>query len=202
MRLLPQDGPPPTTHSATAAEERTRWNAKFLAGEAQSLDPDSLIVEAAASLPPAIALDLAGGAGRHALWLAKRGWRVVLADISDEGLALAEDRATAAGLTLTTRREAAAETIAWAAAQQARFDLIIVCWLLLREHFSALPPLLAPKGRLVYKTFTAEHRRFQQGHSPRYALAPGELCTAFPFLERLVYRESDGVAELIASAAG
>lgn len=31
----------------------------------------------------ATALDLAGGVGRHALWLAKRNWRVTIVDISE-----------------------------------------------------------------------------------------------------------------------
>lgn len=212
MRSLPQDpqpqrsesrvSSPESSHAVPPLDERTRWNAKFLGGEAQSLEPDPLILEAAASLPPGAALDLAGGAGRHALWLADRGWHVVLTDISDEGLALAEGRATAAGLALTLRRESAADTIAWATAQDARFDLVLVCWVLLREHFAALPRLLAPGGRLVYKTYNAEHPRFREGHSLRYALDPGELRSAFPALQTLLYRESEGVAELIARAAG
>ena len=186
------------SHATHQGDERTRWNAKFLGGEAQSVDPDSLIVEAAASLPPTSALDLAGGAGRHALWLADRGWRVTLTDISDEGLALAEKRATAAGLSLSLRREPAADTIAWATAHDIRFDLIIICWVLLREHFPTLPRLLAPGGRLLYKTYNAEHSRFREGHSLRYALEPDELRSAFPSLDTVVYRESEGVAELIA----
>jgi SAM-dependent methyltransferase len=205
MRSLPQDSEHRASHSAPSGsapvDERDRWNAKFLAGEAQSLEPDPLIVETAAALPPGSALDLAGGAGRHALWLAERGWRVVLTDVSDEGLAIAERRAAAAGLSLTLRREPAAGTLDWATAQDLHFDLITVCWVLLREHFPALRRVLAPGGRLIYKTYTTEHPRFTQGHSLRYALEPGELRSAFPDLTTILYRETEGVAELVARAS-
>ncbi len=187
-----------------ANEERERWNAKFLAGEAQLTEPDSLVVEACAGLAAGSALDLAGGAGRHALWLAERGWRVMLADVADEGLALAARRAVERGVVLTLRREGVGETVAWAlqggASGKVRFDLIVVVWFLAREYFAALPQMLAPGGVLVYKTYTSEHVRFTQGHSLRYALAPGELRDAFPGLERILYRERDGVAELVARA--
>lgn len=181
--------------------DRERWNAKFLAGEAQLTDPDPLLVEACAGGAPGTALDLGGGAGRHAIWLAQRGWRVVLADVSDEGLALAEKKATEAGVTLTRRRESAADTVAWAREPGSpRFDLVCVFLFLVREQFSALPDLLTPGGLLIYKTYTADHVRFTQGHSLQYALDPGELARAFPALETVVSREANGMAELIARA--
>jgi SAM-dependent methyltransferase len=184
--------------------DRERWNAKFLAGEAQLTDPDPLLLEACSDLPPGNALDLAGGAGRHAIWLAQHGWRVLLADVSDEGLALAAQRSAEAAVALTFRCEPVDETIAWATKYQdvydIRFDLITVFLFLAREHFSALPQLLAPGGRLIYKTYTSDHARFHEGHSLACALHPGELATAFPSLENLLCREANGVAELVARA--
>jgi tellurite methyltransferase len=181
--------------------DRERWNTKFIAGEAQSTEPDPLLVEACSPLVPGAALDLAGGAGRHAIWLAQHEWIVTLTDGSDEGLAIATRRSAEAGVTLTFRQESAEQTIAWAAQDPGvRFDLIVVFWFLVREHFAALPGMLNPGGRLVYKTYTSDHVRFTEGHSLRYALAPGELRAAFPTLESVLSRESDGVAELVARA--
>jgi len=176
--------------------DRDRWNAKFLRGEAQSLDPDPLLIEACSDLVPGRALDLAGGAGRHALWLARHGWNATLADVSDEALAIAARRAAEAGLTLELRRESAAETVAWA--QSRPFDLIVVFWCLLRDEFPALPRALAPGGVLVYKTYTSAHSRYTEGHSLSTALNPGELRTAFPELTTILSRESQGVAEIVA----
>lgn len=177
--------------------DRERWNAKFLAGEAQLLEPDSLLVEASARLSPGCALDLAGGAGRHALWLAQRGWAVTLADVSDEGLAIGAQRGKQAGVEMATRCESADATLAWAAAGH-RFNLIAVFLCLLRDQFPALPHALAPGGILVYKTYTSEHLRYTEGHSLRTALHPGELGATFPTLKTVLYRESKGMAELVA----
>jgi tellurite methyltransferase len=179
-------------------DDRKRWNAKFLAGEAQSFDPDPLIVEIGSSLPRGRALDLAGGAGRHALWLAQRGWDVTLADVADEGLAIGSMRAAENNVALATRRESAGETLAWAAQQP--FDLVVVIWCLLRDQFPTLPSALAPGGTLLYKTYTTDHERYRTGHSLRTALNPGELQGAFPALRTILYREEGGVAELVARA--
>lgn len=48
--------------------------------------PNPLVVEALSDLPPGRALDLAAGEGRHALWLARRGWQVTALDFSRVGL--------------------------------------------------------------------------------------------------------------------
>jgi 2-polyprenyl-3-methyl-5-hydroxy-6-metoxy-1,4-benzoquinol methylase len=177
--------------------DRERWNAKFLAGEAQSVDPDSLLVEVAGSLSPGRALDLAGGAGRHALWLAQSGWTAVLTDVSDQGLSIATHRAVAASVPLTTRRESAAETLAWA--KDHPFDLILVVWCLVRDCFAALPSALAPGGTLVYKTYTSAHTRYSEGHALiEDSVERRECGSQLAGIERSVYRESNGVAELVA----
>jgi tellurite methyltransferase len=177
--------------------DRDRWNAKFLAGEAQSTDPDPLLIEVCANLIPARALDLAGGAGRHAIWLAQRGWNATLTDVSDQGLATAQQHAAAAGVTLTMRRESAAATLAWASASEP-FDLITVFWCLVRDSFAVFPQALSTGGLLLYKTYTSDHARYTEGHSLQTALHPGELGAAFPALQTILYRESNGVAELVA----
>lgn len=42
---------------------------------------DETLTAALAAVPPGKALDLAAGSGRHALWLAERGWNVTAVDI-------------------------------------------------------------------------------------------------------------------------
>lgn len=180
--------------------DRERWNAKFVGGEGQLVDPDSFLIEVCADLRPGSALDIAGGAGRHAIWLTRHGWRVVLSDVSDEGIALATQRCAAAGVTVDLRRESLDETIVWATGAGAHFNLITVFWFLARDYFDELPKLLAPGGLLVYKTYTSENARFAAGKSTQYALRPDELRTAFPALETVLYREADGVSELAARA--
>src|SRR6266446_2883665 len=70
-------------------DQRTHWDIKYEKGLPSLTEPDPFFISAyerfvTPSLPkPGVALDLAGGLGRHALWLASRGWQVTVADLSD-----------------------------------------------------------------------------------------------------------------------
>lgn len=63
------------------------WDERYAAEERVfSAEPNPFVAELAGSLAPGRALDLAAGEGRHALWLARRGWRVTAVDFSRVGL--------------------------------------------------------------------------------------------------------------------
>src|SRR5207247_5889259 len=64
-----------------------RWNERYRSGDFER-QPSPLVIEATAALAPGRALDLACGAGRNAIYLADRGWRVVAVDGSIEALKL------------------------------------------------------------------------------------------------------------------
>lgn len=66
--------------------------------------PDAQLAEALAGLAPGRALDLAGGQGRHALFLALQGFDVELVDLSEEALAQAGEAAARLGVPLRTVR--------------------------------------------------------------------------------------------------
>jgi SAM-dependent methyltransferase len=66
-----------------------KWNERYRRGGYRASEaPDPLVVTAAELLAPGRAIDLACGAGRHALWLAARGWRVTAIDGAEAALAL------------------------------------------------------------------------------------------------------------------
>jgi tellurite methyltransferase len=184
--------------------ERTRWNAKYRAGSHSGLDPDEFLVSAFAEFlagePPGCALDLAGGAGRHAVWLAQRGWRVKLLDVSDVAVRVAGQRAReqhAGKIDVEVRDVSASPELGDAA-----FDLILVFYFLARRLFPALIRALKPGGFLIYRTYTEEQRGCAGGPSdPKYLLRAGELREAFAGLQVLRYSESvtdTATAELVA----
>ena len=78
---------------------KDKWNRRYAEREADSPgEPNPVLAEETASLTPGRALDLAAGDGRHALFLAKRGWRVTAVDFSDAAVERGRRFAEAAGI--------------------------------------------------------------------------------------------------------
>ncbi|MGH9571889.1 MAG: class I SAM-dependent methyltransferase [Candidatus Angelobacter sp.] len=188
-------------------DERTFWNKKYDEGPHKWLNPDPFLAEAysefLSGVTPGIALDLAGGGGRHTLWLAERGWHLTLMDVSDVGVALARKTfENHLPFTAPVPRTKLVDLTSFRDLGKKQFDLIVVFYYLQRELFSALISALKPGAHLIYKTYTIEQLRLQggPGHS-RFLLQPNELLRAFSSLRILYYRErtkDKAVAELVA----
>lgn len=186
-------------------DERTLWNKKYSERSHSSLEPDPFLVSAyeefLAGRPPGNALDVAGGVGRHSIWLAQRGWRLRLMDISEVGLKQANENAkttgTAASITTEIRDLNVMQDLG-----REQYDLVLAFFFLQRELFPALAAAVKPGGFLIYKTYTNEQQRFNGGPShPMFLLQPNELLHAFSSLRVLHYHETvqqKGVAELVA----
>ena len=84
----------PSGHDAGAF-----WDAHYARHvEVWSGAPNAVLVDETSGLRPGAALDLGCGEGADAVWLARRGWRVTGADISEVALERASRRAAAAGV--------------------------------------------------------------------------------------------------------
>ena len=155
-----------------ADADRTKWDARYAAGG--ELDQPSPLLSLVADALPVRgrALDVAGGAGRNALWLARRGLDVTVVDISGVGLAIARDRAAAAGLALTTI-EADLEVEPLPAGP---WDLIASFHYLQRELFERFADAVAPGGVLVVAHATLRNLERHARPSRRYLLEEGELA--------------------------
>ena len=188
-----------------AIDEKASWNKKYSQGSHGSLEPDPFLVSAydefLSGSSQGLALDVAGGVGRHSIWLAQRGWRVKLVDISEVGVKHADDNAkqtgTASSIITEVRDLNSAKNLG-----QKQYDLVVAFFFLQRELFPALASALKPGGFLIYKTYTTEQPRFAGGPShPMFLLEPNELLRAFSSLQVLHYHETiqeKGVAELVA----
>ncbi|HZD95930.1 MAG TPA: class I SAM-dependent methyltransferase [Candidatus Sulfotelmatobacter sp.] len=193
--------------------ERSLWNKKYSERSHSSLEPDPLLLSAHQEFLSArsagTALDVAGGVGRHAIWLASRGWSVKLLDVSEVGMKLAQENA--ARMLGPSGKESLVTTEA-ADLNQVRdlggpYDLVLVFFYLQRQLFPALISSLKPGGFLIYKTYSTEQQRFSGGalksgpSHPMFLLEPNELLRAFQPLRVLYYHETvveKGVAELVA----
>jgi tellurite methyltransferase len=205
--------------------ERERWNHKYRgAPTAWSSTPDPFLERAFSEyvLPlypeGGSALDFAGGAGRHAIWLAKQGWEVTLMDISEAGIELARRNAGP----LASRIHLVADDLTRFKASQTHvehshvdhshvtrgFDVVMVFFYLERTIFSELLRAIRPGGLLLYKTYTSVQGKLPDGpKNPAHLLEPGELLRLAAGLRVLYYREEmaeRAPAELVAQkvAAG
>ncbi len=129
------------------------------------------------------ALDIAGGAGRHAAWLAARGLDVTLLDISKAGLVHAKARAAATGVSIRTL-ECDLET---QALPRGPWDLILCSYYLQRSLFPEFAQLLAPGGLLVF--FHATRSNLERNARPpaAFLLDDGELVGLAGSLEVVRY---------------
>lgn len=168
-----------------AESDRDRWNARYR-DEAPSDDPAPFVVSLDALLPrQGRALDVAGGGGRHALWLARRGLEVTLADVSDVALDRAARRARAEGLSLATVRvDLEVDPL-----PAGPWDLVLCTYFLHRPLLAALPGALAPGGLLVVAHATRTNLERHRRPGPDHLLEDGELPALVRGLEVLSSEE-------------
>ncbi len=169
-----------------STDDRHRWNERYRVGDHASSAPSSLLTSAADLLPQqGLALDVAGGAGRHAVWLAERGLGVTLADVSEAALEIADRRAREANVTLSTLRiDLESEPLPpgpWA--------LIVAFHYLHRPLFRAFPGALAPGGVLFFVQPTVRNLERHARPSRRFLLEEGEAPGLLAGLEILRYEE-------------
>lgn len=118
--------------------------------------PNPVVVEFATSLPPGRALDLACGEGRHALWLATRGWRTTGVDFSAVAIEKARRIATQAPRRVRERLDYVVDDITapTAPADPAGYDLALMIYVHLppavrRALVSRTVDALKPEGILM-----------------------------------------------------
>lgn len=177
--------------------DRERWNATWRerAGELES--PASFLVEHAHMLPAqGKALDIAGGAGRNAVWLARRGLDVTLVDVSDVAITRAETKAASAGVKLRARRVDLDQPLELAPL----YDLVVIVHFLSREQRDAYAHLLVDGGLLVHVQQTVKNLERHARPSRRFLVEEGEMAAWVGELgfETLVHREDwndEGVHE-------
>jgi len=195
-------------------DEKAHWNRKYSKGLHTSLEPDPFLISAydefLSNRSPGNALDVAGGSGRHALWLAAHGWNVKLVDISEVGIEAAQRNASRANhdehsTTPVLKGSMNTEVLdlnTVHALGSEQYDLVLVFLYLQRELFPALISAPKPDGMLLYKTYNTAHQDGSGGPSnPMFLLQPNELLRAFQSLRVLHYHEvlqGKCVTELVA----
>jgi tellurite methyltransferase len=176
---------------------RTSWDQQYSEGSHALLDPDIFLIEAVDQFVqshfPAggTALDIAGGRGRHAFYMAQRNWQVTLLDASV--VALREVRKKSQELQLPVHAmEMDMEKTSFQAFS-GKYHLVMVFFYLHRPLFPGILDAIRPGGLLLYKTHLRHPADTPGTHSrPEFLLEPGECSRAFDCLEPLHYAEKPG----------
>ncbi len=156
--------------------DRERWNGRWRERAAE-LEDASWFLPAHASLlrTSGKALDLAGGAGRDAIWLARRGYDVTLVDVSDVALDKAEERATRLGV--AKRMRFLRLDLEGPLALAPLFDLVLVSYYLDRERRDSFVDLLVDDGILIAANPTVTNLERHAQPSARFLVERGELAS-------------------------
>jgi tellurite methyltransferase len=164
------------------------WDERYGRGEHATLEPHHLLIRVAETLPAGVALDVACGAGRHALYLARRGWRVTAVDASKVGIEMTKERARALGVEVDAR-VADLEQNGFEIEGEA-YDLICDFYYLQRDLWPKLRDGVRPGGVLVAAIHLMDEDAEQETRNPAFLLQPGELRAEFDGWQLLHYHET------------
>jgi SAM-dependent methyltransferase len=169
-----------------AEADRSRWDTRYRGHDAREREPSPFLESLEDLLPcRGRALDVAGGTGRNALWLARRGLDVTLADISEVALKIAREQAAAARLPLRTL----AVDLEARPLPAGPWDLIVCAYFLWRPLLKSIPEALAPDGCVVVIHPTRSNLQRHDRPGPRHLLDDGELPGLIPGLVILRHEE-------------
>jgi len=147
--------------------------------ERKSIDtPSDWVLRWAPLVTRGPVLDVACGAGRHAILFAERGFEVFAVDRADQALP---------GSIQFVRADLE-DGSPWPWPGK-RFAAIVVTNYLHRPLFPRLVESLDEGGVLIYETFALGNERFGKPSNPDFLLRPGELLTLVEGLRVVAYED-------------
>ena len=169
-----------------AEADREKWDAKYRTGDYGPGDP-AWLEHFGDELPgTGKALDVAAGAGRTSVWLARRGFDVLSVDISPVGLALAREMASDEGVKIDTR----AMDLEREPFPEGPFDMIVCFHYRQPTLFPLIATQITPGGIVVAELATVKNLERRAKPSRKWLSQPNELLGAARDLEVVYYRES------------
>ncbi|HHP7234442.1 MAG TPA: class I SAM-dependent methyltransferase [Desulfobacterales bacterium] len=165
--------------------DRRKWNRKYRDGLGRSA-PAAIVKSYCRYATAGLALDIAAGNGRNALYLARQGFTIEALDISEEGLrkfAGKHPRVRCACVDLEHYRPL-----------PSRYNLVINIKYLNRRLMPYLSDALRSGGLLIFETFLKSTRPPRKPFCEDHLLHSNELLHVFPDMQILYYRERTSAA--------
>jgi 2-polyprenyl-3-methyl-5-hydroxy-6-metoxy-1,4-benzoquinol methylase len=164
-----------------------KWNAIYSQLEIVDASVVTVLSEHAFLLPKTgLALDLACGLGKNAIFLAQQGLTVTALDISSIAIDKLKNYADQHQLNIN----ACQQQIIPDSLKPNSYDVIVVSRFLDRTLMNAIIDALKTNGLLFYQTFTRGKTTDTPPHNPDYRLAKNELLTLLAPLTVVFYQEN------------
>jgi tellurite methyltransferase len=164
--------------------DRVKWDARYAEGAYSGrTHPSEFLRKCVDQWPPGRALDIACGAGRNALFLARAGWSVDAIDISSVALERAQTGAAAEGLKVAWHCQ---DVLTDPLMPGRDYQLIMMFRFVAPDLLHTLPALLAPGGMLMVEEHMVWPKPVTGPGSNRFRVAPDALHGLFGEMEVLV----------------
>ena len=167
-------------------QDRDKWNQRYAENSYNKNNPVVLLEEWLPQVPTGKALDVACGAGRNSILMARSGFQVDAIDISAEGLRKAGLLAEQLGLSVNWIEHDLDQDFPF----DTDYSLIAVMWFVNLELVKRLCGCLAAGGYLICEEHLLTDQEVIGPTSPQFRVAPGALREAVSDLELLLYQES------------
>jgi tellurite methyltransferase len=154
---------------------REKWDDRYARREGlHEYVPSPPLPAAIDGVAPGLALDIASGAGRHSVYLAERGWRVVAVDVSSVGVGIMVDEARRRGVEKLVEAHVAdlESTPRGFRIEPDAYDLVCDFYFLDRTLFEEIRAGVRPGGLFVAAIHVDDGKTDM---NPAFLLAPGEL---------------------------
>ncbi|MEW6352172.1 MAG: class I SAM-dependent methyltransferase [Thermodesulfobacteriota bacterium] len=183
-------------------QDRQKWDRRYERHSGDFDPPDSFLVGQSHRFDRGIALDLACGTGRNALFLAESGYTVDAIDISIHALRILQAEARSRALPV---RCIAADLDIFPLPRE-RYDLVVVFNFFDPRLFPRLRDSMRPGGLVVYSTFNTRHFSVRPEFNPAYLVEAEHLTDFFADFDILVSEPEAGefgdVSRLVAKKPG
>ena len=178
------------------------WDERYRRGEHATNEPSRVLAQAletlrgndqqesGANISGKRALDLACGAGRHAVLLAANGLEVLAVDASSVGIEITRRRAAERGLKVDAR--VADLERGEFCIEPGGFDIICDFYYLQRDLFAQMRRGVRAGGMVVAAIHMVDERAGVKPMNPDFLLRTGELLAEFQGWEILHYHETSG----------
>lgn len=182
-----------------SAEDRVRWDKVYRQRSRDNYpDPNPLLLQ---FTPPVHlddklgALDLAGGLGQDALWLAQQGYIVDLMDISRTALKRARAEMTMQNIRNINLLQVDVDDITL---KPDTYHIVAVTRYLKRDLFDAIKASVRSGGRVIYDTYNVRYLDIVPQFNPSFLLEVGELQDLFSTWSILHEEEVDHNSRIVA----